>query len=70
MTRKYLPRLKVFLFALAITASATAAATIYCPAGFYCNDIYDECMSADNGVTPHGCALMRDRCYADACTAN
>lgn len=63
--------MKVFLCALMLSASATVAAgVIYCPAGFYCNDIYEECMSADNGVTPHGCKMMRDRCYMDACGAN
>lgn len=67
MKRNVISRLNVFIFSIAITVSATAAAgVIYCPAGFYCNEIYDECIT--NGVvTEHGCAMMRDRCYQDAC---
>jgi len=68
MKKKSFSRMKVFLFALAVSASATAyAQVVYCPAGFYCNEIYDECMQTGR-LTPLGCKLERDNCYADACS--
>lgn len=49
-----------------LLTAGTAAATIYCPAGFYCNDEYDACIAAGE-LTPYGCWLLRERCYQDAC---
>ena len=70
MKRTLISRLNVLIFGIAIAASAGAAAgVIYCPAGFYCNEIYEQCL-ANGVVTEHGCAMMRDRCYADACRAS
>lgn len=43
-----------------------ASATIYCPAGFYCNKLYDRCIERGE-MTEYGCWLQRERCYQDAC---
>lgn len=66
LKHRIVSRMKVFLFALAVSASATASAVVYCPAGFYCNEIYNQCM-AEGTLSPYGCKLERDRCYEDAC---
>lgn len=66
MKREIKPLVLAFAGGLLLVMAGVASATIYCPGGFYCNAIYDQCI-ADGEMSSHGCWMQRERCYQDAC---
>ncbi|HZX77148.1 hypothetical protein [Lysobacter sp.] len=52
--------------AFGVLVSAAGAVAANCPAGFYCVDLYNDCMSSGQHLEAY-CRAIRDDCIADAC---
>lgn len=56
--------LATVIFGVLVSAAGTVAAN--CPAGFYCQDLYRECVASGQHLDAY-CRAIRDDCIADAC---
>jgi hypothetical protein len=57
--------LATVVFGVLVSATGNVAAG-NCPAGFYCVDLYNECMASGQHLEAY-CRAIRDDCIADAC---